>query len=612
MRTQYDRARIFKLLKKTMDDVRELKSPNATSELVAANYNKLSDHIRRLTPQGIQCSVFCGGINCKYENPDNWTADSLAVQGIYSHWITSDILAMARPSTILIVKKNILQQFESLGIKSIINLQCPREHASCGQPLESSGFSYDPNIFMENKIYYYNFAWKDYGDATLLGLLNMVKVLAFATSEGRVAVHCHAGLGRTGVLISCYLVYSLKAEANDAIKYVRYKRPGSVQTRGQIVCVRHFASFILPRRLTFFIKECEKEKYMAPFNLARFLRRQKVLFHGYDERMYKYFPKIIHVICERILKLCGCWVNEFPQNWNIPITTDFFCSKSGNGVVRHESLYSICSNASESNLLSPDTLNSPSNEHFLTIPSAPSSPHPSDCSDTFSDLDTDDINEDLLAENKCFQELENENLLWEPQQIMIQDVRIVENALLVDFSTLDGEKRKEVRKLQTDINNSQSGWLKLEVETDLIVLCSMLHDWIESLKEPIITTNDMENIVINYKQPELCFSHFEIKSAFLIEYLLHFLSKINPITELTRTCILRRFLAALSHQTVVINDVVVPQNKGFGKLREGTLTCAIEFFESLYTVLDSYHQSQKNFLTENKEFFESAEEKSDF
>lgn len=69
-----------------MEEIKELKSPTGRSELVAANYNKLSDHIRRLTPQGIQCSVFCGGANCKYENPGNWTANSLAIQGIYSHW----------------------------------------------------------------------------------------------------------------------------------------------------------------------------------------------------------------------------------------------------------------------------------------------------------------------------------------------------------------------------------------------------------------------------------------------------------------------------------------------------------------------------------------------
>lgn len=62
------------------------------------------------------------------------------------------------------------------------------------------------------------------------------------------------GLGRTGVLIACYLVYSLRVSANDAIRYVRYRRPGSVQTRGQIVCIRHFAQFILPQITTFFIK----------------------------------------------------------------------------------------------------------------------------------------------------------------------------------------------------------------------------------------------------------------------------------------------------------------------------------------------------------------------
>lgn len=29
-------------------------------------------------------------------------------------------------------------------------MQSPREHASCGQPLENSGFSYSPSIFMEH------------------------------------------------------------------------------------------------------------------------------------------------------------------------------------------------------------------------------------------------------------------------------------------------------------------------------------------------------------------------------------------------------------------------------------------------------------------------------
>lgn len=35
--------------------------------------------------------------------------------------------------------------------------------------------------------------------ASLTTILDMVKVMSFALQEGRVAVHCHAGLGRTGM-----------------------------------------------------------------------------------------------------------------------------------------------------------------------------------------------------------------------------------------------------------------------------------------------------------------------------------------------------------------------------------------------------------------------------
>ena len=97
--------------------------------------------------------------------------------------------------------------------------------------------------------------FQDYGEAsTMGGLLDMVKVLSFALSEGKVAVHCHAGLGRTGVLVSAYLVYFLRVRSADAIRYVRMKRPGAVQTRRQIECVKEFESYFLPQCLVFSLK----------------------------------------------------------------------------------------------------------------------------------------------------------------------------------------------------------------------------------------------------------------------------------------------------------------------------------------------------------------------
>ena len=73
-----------------------------------------------------------------------------------------------------------------------------------------TGFTYNPDMFMKHKIFYFNFVWKDFSETSMASLLDMVKVVSFALQEGKVAVHCHAGLGRTGVLLACYLVYYIR------------------------------------------------------------------------------------------------------------------------------------------------------------------------------------------------------------------------------------------------------------------------------------------------------------------------------------------------------------------------------------------------------------------
>ncbi|KAK7075187.1 Dual specificity protein phosphatase 23 [Halocaridina rubra] len=59
-----------------------------------------------------------------------------------------------------------------------------------------------------------------------------------------VCVHCRMGLGRTGVMLACYLVKNYQQTAQEAIRNVRLMRRYSIETREQERAVQDYENYL--------------------------------------------------------------------------------------------------------------------------------------------------------------------------------------------------------------------------------------------------------------------------------------------------------------------------------------------------------------------------------
>ena len=101
--------------------------------------------------------------------------------------------------------------FKILGVTAVVRL--------------NDDAAYSPAAFTDAGIRHYDLTFPD---CSLPPRSILDRFLSLCDEEGLVAVHCLAGLGRTGTLIAFWMMKRHKWRARDAIGWLRLVRPGSV------------------------------------------------------------------------------------------------------------------------------------------------------------------------------------------------------------------------------------------------------------------------------------------------------------------------------------------------------------------------------------------------
>ena len=93
---------------------------------------------------------FCRGGSCNRCGETAYLSlANPAIDKLHSTWIDDSILAMQRPSDMLMKDSDLIEQFKRNGIVAVFNLTEPGEHPYCGGGnLKESGFPYHPEKLM--------------------------------------------------------------------------------------------------------------------------------------------------------------------------------------------------------------------------------------------------------------------------------------------------------------------------------------------------------------------------------------------------------------------------------------------------------------------------------
>ena len=198
--------------------------------------------------------------NCMFENYQNRKSPT-PIEGLNCDKVDEYLFSSQRLTNKLIRQFDLPNKLKEKNVGLIVNCQVEGEHPNCGsiynEGVDKNGFSYSNVELEKNGIHVLYCGWIDFTPNSFNHMIKIVKEMYYYihTLNKKVIVHCHAGMGRTGITLACYKIFEKKIDAEKARKERSVgDRKSCLKLRKQFAYCQEFEKFLEISRQNFFEK----------------------------------------------------------------------------------------------------------------------------------------------------------------------------------------------------------------------------------------------------------------------------------------------------------------------------------------------------------------------